>query len=75
MEKHYRTLVKTLLYRVLSTCITIGGVYLFSRDLAESVTLGIGINCAKMAFYYFYERAWNRIDFGRMAPPPPEYTI
>lgn len=75
MEKHYRTLVKTLLYRALSTCITIGGVYIFSRDLAESVSIGIGINLAKMAFYYFYERTWNRINFGRVVAPPPEYTI
>ena len=74
MEKHYRTLVKTLLYRVLSTCITIGGVYLFNRDFAASVSIGIGINLVKLAFYYFYERAWNRISFGRIVPPP-EYNI
>ena len=74
MEKHYRTLVKTLLYRVLSTGITIGGIYIFNRDMAASVSIGIGINLVKMAFYYIYERALNRISFGRAAPPP-EYSI
>lgn len=74
MEKHYRTIVKTLLYRVLSTCITIGGIYLFNRDFSASVSIGIGINLAKLAFYYFYERAWNRISFGRIVSPP-EYNI
>ena len=75
MEKHYRTLVKTLLYRVLSTCITIGGIYLYNRNLTISVSIGIGINLAKLVFYYIYERTWNKISFGRIVPPPPEYNI
>jgi len=75
MERHRRTLVKTVLYRALSTCITVTGVYLYNRDLKASVSVGVSINVAKMVFYYLYERVWNRIPFGREAAPPPEYNI
>lgn len=75
MDKHYRTLVKTVLYRVLSTLITIFGVYIYNRDFTVSVSLGISINLVKLGFYYLYERIWNRISFGRVVAPPPEYNI
>ncbi len=73
MEHPKRTLVKTLTWRVIAFVTTMAVVYMYSRDLHESLVVGVGANLLKMFFYYAHERVWNRIDYGRL--PPPDYQI
>ena len=73
MERHSRTIAKTLTWRVIGTLITIWVVYLFDTDLKSSITIGISANLIKLFLYYLHERLWNRIAFGRIKPP--DYSI
>jgi uncharacterized membrane protein len=50
--------VKTLGYRLLSVAVTILVAYVFLRDVAAAVDVGIWANVAKLGVYYAYERAW-----------------
>lgn len=75
MERHIRTLVKTLFWRLFSTIVTIAAVYLYTGKFTGSVALGVSVNLFKMVTYYAYERMWNRISFGRIEVPPLEYHI
>ena len=72
-EHPKRTLVKTLTWRLIAFVTTIIVVYAYTGDVKESLTVGIVANLLKMFFYYVHERAWNRVDFGRVKPP--EYQI
>ncbi len=76
MEKHSRTIVKTLTWRVIATLATIIGVYIYKRDVRGAIAVGLALNIIKSFLYYAHERIWNKIGFGRVTPPPPpEYSI
>lgn len=75
MEKHSRTLAKTLTWRIFGTLITIGVVYLFEKDLKNSIFIGIVANLIKMFFYYIHERIWNKASFGREIIKQAHHTI
>jgi uncharacterized membrane protein len=73
MEHPKRSLVKALTWRIIAFLTTIIVVYIYSKDIKESLVIGIGANVIKIFFYYAHERLWNRVEFGRIKPP--EYQI
>ncbi|MBI2853430.1 MAG: DUF2061 domain-containing protein [Chloroflexi bacterium] len=38
-----------------------------------ALSIGLADTLIKLASYYFHERAWEKIRFGR--PKPPEYNL
>ncbi len=73
MESHYRSIVKTLTWRVLATAITFSVAWILLGKLGKAVEIGILDTLIKLGAYYSHERAWNRLQFGK--PKPPEYQI
>lgn len=73
MEAHRRSLAKAATWRIIAVFITMIAVYLYSRDIKESIIVSLAANGVKTFLYYLHERAWNKIDFGR--EKPPEYQI
>ncbi len=73
MDHPKRTLLKTITWRIIAFLTTIIVVYLYSGDVKGSLVIGIIANLLKMGFYYAHERAWNRVQFGRIKEP--EYQI
>jgi uncharacterized membrane protein len=71
MERHTRTVFKTLSWRIVATSSTLLFVYLFTRDIV--ITAGVSITeiAVKTIIYYLHERLWNTINFGRKIPNPP----
>jgi len=65
MDKHRRTLVKTLIWRLLAVFITWIIAYIFSRDFRVSTAIAITANLIKTICYYVHERMWNKITFGK----------
>jgi uncharacterized membrane protein len=73
MESTGRTLAKTLSYRAIAALVTGGIAWAFTGEPKVAILIGGADGLAKMAAYYFHERAWNRVAFGRGATP--EYQI
>jgi uncharacterized membrane protein len=73
MESHYRSIVKTLTWRVLATAITFSVAWILLGKLGKAVEIGILDTLIKLGAYYSHERVWNRLQFGK--PKPPEYQI
>ncbi len=73
MERHSRTIAKTLTWRVIATLTTIVVVYFFDNDMKSSIVIGITANSIKLFMYYIHERLWNRTSFGMVKPP--DYNI
>jgi len=64
-ETHSRSIAKTISWRILATFTTMSLVYIFIGDLSIAVSVG-GIEVfLKMLIYFFHERAWDKIKFGR----------
>ena len=73
MESHYRSIVKTITWRVLATAITFSVAFILTGELEKAAEIGILDTLIKLGAYYSHERVWNRLSFGK--PKPPEYQI
>ncbi len=73
-EKPHRSIAKAISWRVTGTVDTIVISWLITGKLTWALSIGFVEVFTKMVLYYFHERTWNRINFGREVPPP-EYQI
>jgi len=72
-DKAYRSVVKTISWRVLGTIDTMVISYLITGSLAMAASIGSIEVVTKMILYYFHERTWNKLSFGRTKAP--DYQI
>ena len=64
-EKAYRSIVKTISWRVLGTVDTIVISYFITGSFIMAASIGSIEVITKMILYYYHERAWNKSNFGR----------
>ena len=74
-EKPYRSVVKAISWRTVGTIDTIIVSYFITGNLVMADSIGSIEVVTKMALYYFHERAWNKLSFGRVKPPATDYQI
>jgi uncharacterized membrane protein len=72
-EKAYRSVAKTVSWRTIGTLDTIIISYFITGDLTMAASIGSIELFTKMFLYYFHERAWNKISFGK--DKEPDYQI
>jgi adenylylsulfate kinase len=65
MAKPRRSGLKTASWAIIAFTITIVLMYLWIGEIAISLGVGIIDRVIKIAAYYFHERAWAHIDWGR----------
>ena len=74
MEHRYRSIVKAISWRATGTVDTLVVSYIVTQKFTIALSIG-GIEVfTKMILYYFHERLWNRLHFGR-EKVDPEYNI
>ena len=64
-ETFTRTLLKTILWRVAGTLITLVTVYAFTGSAGKSTTITLTAAAFLAVGYYFHERLWDKIEWGR----------
>lgn len=74
-EKPYRSVVKTISWRTLGTLDTIIISYFITGNLVMAASIGSIEVITKMILYYFHERAWNKLSFGRVEQQANDYQI
>ena len=72
-EKAYRSVAKTISWRTIGTLDTIIISYFITGNLTMAASIGTIELFTKMVLYYFHERAWNKISFGKSKEP--DYQI
>ncbi|HDR53058.1 MAG TPA: DUF2061 domain-containing protein [archaeon] len=65
VEKRIRSVVKTLTWRMIASLTTSAIVFVITGNLALSAGAGLVDALIKLFFYYFHERVWNRVTWGR----------
>lgn len=73
-EKHYRSVVKSVSWRVVGTLDTIVISFFVTGEIKLALSIGAVELFTKVALYYAHERAWNKIPLGRYAAPK-DYEI
>ena len=74
-EKPYRSVVKAISWRTVGTIDTIIVSYFITGNLVMAASIGTIEVITKMALYYFHERAWNKLPFGKVKEPAVDYQI
>ena len=74
-EKPYRSVVKTISWRTVGTLDTMIVSYFITGSLVMAASIGSIEVITKMILYYFHERIWNKLSFGRVEPPANDYQI
>jgi uncharacterized membrane protein len=72
-ENHSRSIAKAVSWRITGTIDTIVVSYVVTGRLAVAVSIGAVEVFTKIGLYYFHERVWNRIAYGR--PKKGDYEI
>ncbi|MFZ5946478.1 MAG: DUF2061 domain-containing protein [Stygiobacter sp.] len=74
-DKHYRSIIKSLTWRLTGSIDTTIISYLLTGDYKIALSIG-GIEIfTKIILYYLHERIWNKIKFGKEQKSEPEYHI
>ena len=73
MESHVRTISKALSWRFIATLVTFSVAWLVTGKLTFAVKIGVADTLIKLGAYYFHERLWIRVKFGKLRKP--EYEI
>lgn len=66
METVLRSLVKTVVYRVIITVLTAIAFILLGNDPMKAIGESIAINIFYSVCYYINERIWNKIKWGKI---------
>ncbi len=69
VEKHYRSLVKAVSWRITGSIDTMIITFIVTGRLTWALTISGVEFFTKILLYYLHERAWNRINIGRVAEP------
>ena len=64
-EKPMRSIVKSISWRAIGTLDTIAISWFVTGTLALALSIGAVELVSKMALYFFHERAWNLIKWGK----------
>lgn len=75
IEKKYRSIIKTVSWRLIGTLDTVFISWLITGEIAFALSIG-GIELfTKMILFYLHERTWNKISFGRVKSNALDYQI
>ncbi len=64
-EKHKRSIAKALTWRVTGTLDTFILSFLITRQLKFAVAISATELVTKIILYYFHERMWDKVKWGR----------
>ena len=65
VDSKTRSWVKSITWRVMGIVILGALAWLFTRDWQETTLITITFHAIRLVLYYFHEREWERIGWGR----------
>lgn len=64
-ETKTRSIIKSIIWRVVATLLTWGVVYFFTGSVRGSLEITLWAAGLSMVLYYIHERVWNKINWGK----------
>ena len=64
-DRKRRSLAKAISWRVVAIIITILVSFIVTKKILIATTIGIFDSLIKIMAYYYHERVWEKINFGR----------
>lgn len=66
METKLRSIVKSIVWRLIGVVILGGISYLVTRNWETTTTITLIFHFIRLITYYYHERLWNKILWGRI---------
>ena len=73
MESHFRTIIKSLTWRLTAFSITTTVAWVIIGRVELAASIGLADTLIKLFAYYGHERLWLKVSFGRQKLP--DYQI
>lgn len=64
-ETHLRAWAKSIVWRVIGIAILGGIAYAWTNNWEQTTWITVIFHAIRTVLYYFHERIWERIDWGR----------
>lgn len=65
IETKKRSFVKSIIWRIICIAVSIITAFFLTGKIDVSVAIGTLYNAITMILYYFHERFWNMIEWGK----------
>lgn len=65
-ESRRRSIAKAVSFRVIATIVTAALVFILTGDWRISGIVGVVDALSKLILYYFHERAWEKVCWGKI---------
>jgi len=75
MEKKSRSVLKAITWRMLGTVVLAGVSYLITGSLKHMTLITILFEGIQLVNYYWHERVWLKINWGRIRHPLEELPV
>lgn len=69
METHKRSMVKSITWRIIGVVLLGGITWSVTHDWKEMTLITVLFHSIRMVMYYFHERIWLRINWGKIRHP------
>ena len=69
MDSHFRTIMKAFSWRFIATLVTFTVAWVVTKELTFAAEIGIADTLIKLGAYYFHERVWIGVNFGKKKLP------
>jgi uncharacterized membrane protein len=70
-----RSAAKSITWRVVGILILGGITYAFTGSLKSSAGITIIFNAIRLVLYYWHERIWEKVEWGRVRHPLAHYEV
>ena len=75
MDTRKRSWVKSVTWRIVGIGILGGITYGLTKDLNQTTVITLLFHTVRFALYYYHERVWDRINWGRTGHPLADIQI
>ena len=65
IETRKRSIFKAITWRIIAVIITTIVVFIFTKKVVLSISIGSLDTLIKLFGYYLHERIWNKIEYGK----------
>lgn len=71
-ESSRRSLVKAISWRLIAVVVTSSVAWAVTSEITLAAAIGVFDSVIKIGAYYFHERLWNRVTYGKIKSPDYE---
>ena len=75
VDSHSRSWLKSITWRVIGIVILGGISWMFTRDWEQTTWITITFHTIRLVLYYYHERIWLRIRWGKKKLAQEDYSI